>query len=138
MNWHLFVEFMLITIVLIVVPGPIVTLLIATGATRGVAAAMTTVVGTSIGNAVLLACIALGLGWVLKHALLLFELLRWAGVAYLIWLGVRLWRGASAPRQVHNKQVHFWRGLAVAMSNPKTIAFFTAFMPQFVDPAQPV
>jgi len=138
MNWHLFAGFLLITVVLILTPGPIVTLVISTGATRGVRAALVTVAGTSLGNATLLTAIALGLNWVLSHAAYLFEALRWAGVAYLIWLGVRAWRGASrahpAPAGV---QVHFWRGFLVALSNPKTLAFFTAFLPQFVDPAHP-
>jgi threonine/homoserine/homoserine lactone efflux protein len=138
MNWHLFSGFFLITLVLILAPGPIVTLVISTGATRGVRAALVTVAGTSLGNALLLAAIATGLSWVLAHAAYLFELLRWIGAAYLIWLGVRAWRSAGrAPPLLAGNQVHFWRGLLVALSNPKTLAFFTAFLPQFVDPARP-
>src|SRR5215472_6417223 len=138
MNWHLFAGFLLITVVLLLTPGPIVTLVISTGATRGVRAGLVTVAGTSTGNAVLLAAIALGLSWVLGHAVYLFELLRWAGAAYLIWLGVRAWRNAGRPRQLTlGNQVHFWRGFLVALSNPKTLAFFTAFLPQFVDPTRP-
>jgi len=139
MNWELFGGFLLITIVLILVPGPIVTLVISTGATRGVRAAMVTVAGTSSGNAALLTAIALGLNWVLGHAVYLFELLRWAGALYLIWLGVRAWRGAGRPLPaLARDHVHFWRGFLVAVSNPKTLAFFTAFLPQFVDPRLPV
>ena len=138
MNWHLFVGFLLITIVLLLTPGPIVTLVISTAATRGVRAGLVTVAGTSTGNAVLLAAIALGLNWVLGHAVYLFEQLRWAGAAYLIWLGVRAWRRAGRPRQLTSgNHVHFWQGFLVALSNPKTLAFFTAFLPQFVDPARP-
>ena len=138
MNWHLFVGFLLITIVLLLTPGPIVTLVISTAATRGVRAGLVTVAGTSTGNAVLLAAIALSLNWVLGHAVYLFELLRWAGAAYLIWLGVRAWRRAGRPRQLTSgNHVHFWQGFLVALSNPKTLAFFTAFLPQFVDPARP-
>ena len=97
-----------------------------------------TVAGTSSGNAVLLALIALGLGWILAHALSWFDLLRFAGAAYLIWLGIQAWRGAGrgAPAPP-NERVYFWRGIVVALSNPKTIAFFTAFLPQFVDPSLP-
>ncbi len=138
MNWELFTGFLLITVVLILTPGPIVTLVISTGATRGVRAALVTVGGTSLGNAALLVLIAVGLDWVLRHAAPLFELLRWVGVAYLLWLGVRAWRSAAAgqPRPPGDP-VHFWRGFLVALSNPKTIAFFTAFLPQFVDPTRP-
>jgi homoserine/homoserine lactone efflux protein len=137
-NWHLFAGFVLITVVLLLTPDPIVTLVISTAATRGVRAGLVTVAGTSIGNAVLLAAIALGLNWVLGHAVYLFEILRWAGAAYLIWLGVRAWRSARRPPHLTTgNQVHFWRGFLVALSNPKTLAFFTAFLPQFVDPARP-
>ena len=138
MNLHLFAGFLLITVVLLLTPGPIVTLVISTGATRGVRAALVTVAGTSTGNAVLLAAIALGLSWVLGHAVYLFELLRWAGAAYLIWLGVRAWRNAGRPHPLTTgNHVHFWRGFLVALSNPKTLVFFTAFLPQFVDPTRP-
>ena len=95
MNIELFTAFLLITVVLIIVPGPIVTLVISTGATRGVRAALTTVAGTTLGNALLLAAIALGLNWVHAHADLLFTALRWTGAAYLIWLGVQAWRHAG-------------------------------------------
>ena len=140
MNYHLFTAFLLITIVLFLTPGPIVTLIIATAARSGTRAALLTVAGASTGNAVLLALIAFGLGWVLRTSAELFEIMRWAGAAYLIWLGIQAWRNARvataiAPPAAH---VHARRGFLVAMTNPKTIAFFTAFLPQFVDPTLPV
>jgi homoserine/homoserine lactone efflux protein len=138
MNWQLFAGFLLITLVLLLVPGPIVTLVVSTGATRGTRAALITVAGTSTGNAVLLSAIALGLDWVLRHAVYLFELLRWGGVVYLLWLGVRTWRSAGRAPAPVGSQVHFWRGFLVALSNPKTIAFFSAFLPQFLDARFPV
>jgi threonine/homoserine/homoserine lactone efflux protein len=138
MNWHLFTAFLLLTLVLVLIPGPIVTLVIATGATRGVRAALATVAGTSIGNAVLLAAIALGLGFVLNNAVYLFDILRLVGAAYLIWLGIRAWRGGGDSKgPAPGDRVHFRRGLVVALFNPKTIAFFTAFLPQFIDPGLP-
>src|SRR5258708_24778517 len=138
MNWELFAAFLLITIVLVLTPGPIVTLVIATGASKGMRAGLVTVAGTSTGNAVLLAAIAFGLSWILSNAVYVFEILRWLGAAYLIWLGVLAWRsaGAAAP-EAPRPQAPFRRGLLVALTNPKTIAFFTAFLPQFVDPGLP-
>ena len=138
MNWHLFAEFLAMTIVLLLAPGPIVTLVISTAATRGLRAGLVTVAGTSTGNALLIAAIALGLGWVLAHAVYLFEALRWIGAAYLVWLGVQAWRHAGAPAPpVAGDHVHFRRGMMVALANPKTIAFFSAFLPQFLDPSLP-
>jgi homoserine/homoserine lactone efflux protein len=139
MNWHLFSAFLLIAVVLFLTPGPIVTLVVTTAARSGVRAALLTVAGGVIGNAALLACIAFGLSWILKTSAELFEYLRWIGAVYLIWLGIQAWRHAGnaavlAPRG----HVHAWRGFIVALTNPKTIAFFTAFLPQFIDPALPV
>lgn len=139
MNWELFAAFLLITLVLVLTPGPIVTLVIATGASQGIRAALVTVAGTTIGNAVLITAIALGLNFIIKNAAYLFEVMRWTGAAYLIWLGIQAWRGAAkaAVLEPPRGHVHFVRGFLVAISNPKTIAFFTAFLPQFVDPALP-
>jgi homoserine/homoserine lactone efflux protein len=139
MNIELFTAFLLITTVLIVTPGPIVTLVISTGVTQGPRAALTTVAGTTFGNAVLLSAIALGLNWVHAHADLLFNALRLTGAAYLIWLGVQAWRhaGEQSERLTHTGRARFVRGLLVALSNPKTIVFFTAFLPQFLDPRLP-
>jgi homoserine/homoserine lactone efflux protein len=137
MNWSLFAGFLAITLILILTPGPVVTLVISTAATKGVRAGLITVAGTSTGNAVLLIAIALGLNWVLSHAVYVFELLRWTGAAYLIWLGIQAWRHAGQERSVSTgRHVQFFRGFLVALSNPKTIAFFTAFLPQFVDPTR--
>jgi threonine/homoserine/homoserine lactone efflux protein len=139
MNPDLFLAFLLMTVVLIVTPGPVVTLVIATGATDGVRAALTAVLGTTLGNALLIGAVAFGLNIVLASSALLFDLVRYAGAAYLVWLGIQLWRkagrnGTPAPA---GRGLHFSRGFLVALSNPKTAAFFTAFLPQFVDPALP-
>jgi threonine/homoserine/homoserine lactone efflux protein len=139
MNLELFTAFVLITIVLIITPGPIVTLIISTGVMQGRRAALVTVAGTTLGNAVLLAAIAFGLGWVHAHADLLFEALRWTGAAYLVWLGVQAWRhaGEGGQKLMESGRTRFARGILVALSNPKTIVFFTAFLPQFLDPKLP-
>ena len=124
MNIELFTAFLLITIVLIITPGPIVTLIISTGVLQGRRAALTTAAGATLGNAVLLAGIASALGWVHAHADLLFEALRWTGAAYLIWLGVQAWRhaGEGDARLTETGPARFARGILVALANPKTIA----------------
>jgi threonine/homoserine/homoserine lactone efflux protein len=140
MNWHLFSAFLLITVVLFLTPGPIVTLVVTTGARSGVRAALTTVFGSTVGNGALLACIAFGLSWILKTSAEIFDVLRWIGAAYLVWLGIQAWRraGAASKTIAPGGHVHAWRGFIVAITNPKTNAFFTAFLPQFIDPALPV
>lgn len=140
MNYQLFTAFLLITVVLFLTPGPIVTLIVATGARAGTRAALLTVAGASAGNAVLVGGIAVGLGWILKTSADVFEMLRFVGAAYLIWLGIQAWRhaGATGPAVAPAAHVHARRGFVVALTNPKTIAFFTAFLPQFVDPSLPV
>jgi homoserine/homoserine lactone efflux protein len=138
MNWELFTAFLLITLVLMLIPGPIVTLVVATSARQGLRAGLVTVAGTSCGSAAVLTVIALGLSWILGHALVWFEMLRWVGAAYLVWLGIQAWRGAGRGEPAPpDDRIHFGRGFLVALSNPKTIAFFTAFLPQFVDPGLP-
>ncbi len=140
MNLELFTAFLLITVVLFLTPGPIVTLILATGARQGTRAALSTVAGASAGNAVLLAGIAFGLSWILKASSDVFEVLRWVGAAYLIWLGIQAWRHAGGKSETvrPGAHVHAWRGFIVALTNPKTIAFFTAFLPQFIDATLPV
>ncbi len=140
MNYQLFSAFLLITVVLFLTPGPIVTLIIATGARQGTRAALLTVAGATTGNAVLVGCIAVGLGWILKTSAEIFDYLRWIGAAYLVFLGVQAWRHAGAPTAALAPagHVYAWRGFIVALTNPKTIAFFTAFLPQFLDSTLPV
>ena len=140
MNWHLFFAFLAITVVLFLTPGPIVTLIVATGARQGTRAALLTVAGASTGNALLLALIAFGLGWILKTSAEVFDYLRWVGAAYLVWLGIQAWRHAGEASETVAPAAHVnaWRGFVVAMTNPKSIAFFTAFLPQFLDPTLPV
>jgi threonine/homoserine/homoserine lactone efflux protein len=141
MNWQLFSAFLVITVLLFLTPGPIVTLILSTGARSGTRAALLIVAGASTGTSVLLACIAFGLGWILKTSAEIFDILRWVGAAYLIWLGIEAWRHAGAATGVVTRpaaHVHARRGFFVALTNPKTIAFFTAFLPQFIDPTLPV
>ncbi len=139
MNYQLFSAFLLLTVILVLTPGPIVTLVLATSATRGVRAGLITVAGSTLGNALLITGIALGLSLVIEHAAVIFEWLRWIGAAYLIWLGIQSWRhaGAGAAVAPPRGHVYFRRGFLAAITNPKTIAFFTAFLPQFIDPSLP-
>ena len=107
------------------------TLVIVTGAREGTRAALTAVVGTTLGNAVLLAAIAFGLSWVVRNAVMLFEVLRWIGAAYLIWLGIQAWRHAgetgptAAPPSGH---LHVWRGFCGCAIQPEKHRVFHRFL----------
>ncbi|HEV2271746.1 MAG TPA: LysE family translocator [Steroidobacteraceae bacterium] len=149
MNLHLFAAFCLAVAILVVLPGPIVTLVIANSLRHGRQVGLATVAGASIGNAILLAATAVGL--VTFFALLseVFEIIRWAGAAYLIWLGIKAWRThegtqettaaagsvRSAPRPTRTVVL---QGFLIAITNPKAILFYIAFLPQFLDPHLPV
>ncbi len=112
MNYHLFSAFLLITVVLFLTPGPIVTLIIATARDSGTRAALLTVAGATTGNALLVACIAIGLGWILKTSAEIFDYLRWIGAAYLIWLGIQAWRHAGATAEAAPPGGHVTPGVA--------------------------
>jgi homoserine/homoserine lactone efflux protein len=85
-----------------------------------------------------------GVGALLSASAIAFTILKWAGVAYLIWLGVRAWRSDALPVTEAPETATFsWRPLmmrefTVAITNPKAVLLFTAFLPQFVVPAQPM
>jgi threonine/homoserine/homoserine lactone efflux protein len=130
--------------VLILMPGPIVTLVVAQSLRHGTGTGLATVAGSSLGNAMLVAAGALGLSTAFVLLADLFELIRWLGAAYLIYLGLREWRArggtldeaeAGARR---TKTAVFWQGIVVAITNPKTILFYAAFFPQFIDPGAPL
>ena len=100
MNLHLFLAYCLAVAILVLIPGPVVTLVVANSLSHGSRSGLATVAGASIGNAILLGATAVGL--VAFFALLseIFEVVRWAGALYLIWLGVRAWRANGDRKSV--------------------------------------
>jgi len=125
--------------VLIAVPGPNVACILSAATRHGARAGLLTVAGTSTGMLVQLVVAGAGVGLVASLAGAL-EWLRWAGAAYLIFLGVREWRRAGhvPDARMPPGANLFGRGLLVAVANPKTLLFYAAFLPQFVDPAGPL
>jgi threonine/homoserine/homoserine lactone efflux protein len=138
MSLDLYLGFVAATVVVILVPGPNVTLLVATSLTYGPRRALTTLAGTSGAIALQLLVVALGMSSLIMVLASWFEWLRWLGVAYLLYLGVQRWRAAplaldDAPRSVAVGRL-FWQGVLVSATNPKTLLFYAAFFPQFIDP----
>jgi homoserine/homoserine lactone efflux protein len=159
LNPDLFFAFVAATTALILLPGPIVTLVIANAIAHGTRTGLATVAGASTGNAALVAAGALGLTAIVAVLSDIFEYLRWIGVAYLVWLGLRAWRealrrrsgdaphpagdadgvGAAAGfRAAPRARGVFLQAVLVAITNPKTILFYAAFFPQFIDAGRPI
>ena len=133
--------FAALSFLLIVIPGPSVLFVIGRALAQGRRAALTTVVGNTLGAYLLVVAVAFGIGSVVERSVLVFTVLKLAGAAYLVYLGVKAWRERGSLRAAfaggevpaHSGLRTFWEGFAVGVTNPKTIVFFAAVLPQFVD-----
>lgn len=139
MSVELYVAFVLASALLIAIPGPNVALIVGTSIAHGRAAGLVTVAGTSAAMVPLLALTVLGLQALLEATAGVFEWLRWIGVAYLVWLGVRTWRSMpttlSPEARPPSARRVFAQAALVSFTNPKTLLFYAAFFPQFINPA---
>lgn len=121
------------TVILVAIPGPNVALIVSNSLRFGFPAGASTVFGTTLGVALQLAVIVAGTVALLEFAAAALAWIRWVGVAYLVWLGIRTWRlPATDLASVEPRRAVFWRGCAIAAINPKTLLFAAAFLPQFV------
>jgi threonine/homoserine/homoserine lactone efflux protein len=131
--------FVLASLVLAATPGPGVLYIVTQTLAHGRRAGLASVAGVALGNACNALGAALGLGVLLTLWPAAFTVLKWAGAAYLVWLGVQALRTlpATHPQAVPQRAAQrLWRdGFWVALLNPKTALFFAAFLPQFI-PAQ--
>lgn len=136
---HLF-AFVLTAFALIVVPGPSVLFVVSRAVALGRKAGMATVVGNAAGESTQVMAVALGIGSLVEQSVAAFTIIKLAGAAYLIFLGIQavgrrtslsnvleVREGARATRGILRQ------GFAVGVSNPKSIVFFAAVLPQFVD-----
>lgn len=129
--------FVLASVVLLVVPGPAVLYIVARSIDQGRAAGIVSVLGVTVGSAVHIVAAALGLSAILVQSATAFSLVKYAGAAYLIVLGIRKLRertvvvDIAAPRRTRHAVI-FRQGVVVNILNPKTALFFFAFLPQFV------
>ncbi len=141
MSPALYLAFVAATTALMLIPGPNVALIVANSLRYGAFGGLITVMGTSGAMVVQLAVASLGVTALVGPLGQTFDVLRWIGVAYLAVLGVRAWRAPaetlSAP-QPAPPGTTFGRGFLVSLTNPKTLAFYGAFLPQFLDPHAPL
>lgn len=121
-------------------PGPNGLLALTHGAIYGTRKTIATIVGGSVGFATVIGLSLFGIGALLAASAQLLIVMKFVGGAYLIWLGIQVWRSpaigetkAAIPKDV-SKFLLFRQGLLAALTNPKGILFFVAFLPQFIDP----
>jgi threonine/homoserine/homoserine lactone efflux protein len=142
MTLETWLAFVAASAVLLVLPGPTVTLVVSYALGVGRRAAWATVAGVALGDFTAMTLSLLGLGAVLAASAALFSGLKWLGAAYLVYLGVRLWRAAPAvdalaAAEARPDRAILGHAFAVTALNPKSILFFVAFVPQFVSPQAP-
>jgi threonine/homoserine/homoserine lactone efflux protein len=144
LSLEIWIAFSLASAALLAVPGPTVLLVVSYALGRGRASALATVPGVALGDFTAMTVSLLGAGAILAASTTLFTALKLAGALYLVWLGIHLWRagaslGEMSPRApLAGRPRMFWNAYVVTALNPKSVVFFVAFVPQFVDPTEPL
>ena len=143
MSIETWLAFVAASAVLLVVPGPTVLLVLSYALGQGWRVALPVAVGVALGDFCAMTASMLGLGAVLAASAVLFTALKWVGAAYLVWLGVKLWRAGGtfdAPPRTDRRSAAAMLGHAwlVTLLNPKALTFFIAFLPQFLDADRPL
>lgn len=144
MSFELWLAFALASATLLAIPGPTVMLVMSYAMAGGRRTGLATVPGVTLGDFTAMTVSLAGAGAVLAASATLFTVLKLAGAAYLVWLGIQLWRsgvpgdalGAATPMK--GQGAMFWSAYIVTALNPKGIVFFVAFVPQFVVTDRPL
>ena len=133
----------LVTTTFLLIPGPTIILVISYSLLRGRQAVIALVLGVGLGDLTAMSLSFLGVGVLLQTVATAFYLIKWLGAAYLIWLGVKMWCSASEFTDLDKKtRSNAWREIfssayITTALNPKSIVFFLAFIPQFIEPELP-
>ena len=144
MSIELWLAFAAASAVVLAIPGPTILLVVSYALGQGRRSASATVAGVALGDFTAMTASLLGLGMVLLASATLFSVLKWIGAAYLVYLGIKLWRspadeGMDAEAQPRVRSLRmFLHAYAVTALNPKSIVFFVAFLPHFLDAARPL
>lgn len=144
MSFDLWLTFVAASTALLLIPGPTVLLVLSYALSKGRSVALASAAGVALGDLIAMSASLAGLGALVLASATLFSALKWIGAAYLIWLGVKLIRSAPSGRlelpesnDITARNV-FGHAAAVTALNPKSIAFFIAFVPQFIAPSSPL
>jgi threonine/homoserine/homoserine lactone efflux protein len=148
MSLEHWLAFVAASAILLAIPGPTILLVISYALSHGRKVATATVAGVALGDFTAMTASMLGLGALLATSATLFTVLKWVGAAYLIYLGIKLWRAPVADRAaaaIDDAEAPATRPFrvllhtyAVTALNPKSIVFFVAFLPQFLDLTKPL
>jgi threonine/homoserine/homoserine lactone efflux protein len=143
MPFELWLTFVAATFALLMIPGPTVLLVLSYALSKGRSVAVASAAGVALGDFVAMTASLLGLGALVLASATLFTILKWVGAAYLIWLGIKLIRSAPSeglqlPAGDITSAGVFKHTAAVTALNPKSIAFFIAFVPQFITADAPL
>ena len=143
MTLELYSAYVVATLIVLAIPGPTIMLVVSYALTQGRKSAFASVMGVGLGDATAATASLLGLGAILAASATAFTVLKWVGAAYLVWLGIRMWRSrpagfgpAEAP-EIPPRKI-FAHAYVVTTLNPKGIVFFMAFLPHFIAPQAPV
>ncbi|MCO5091147.1 LysE family translocator [Bosea sp. (in: a-proteobacteria)] len=139
MTFEAWAAFTAATAVLLVIPGPTILLVISYALGQGWRAAFPIAIGVALGDFTAMTLSMLGVGALLATSATVFTALKWLGAAYLVWLGIKLFRaGGRLDAEPRKDAAPAWKMLGhawlVTALNPKSITFFVAFLPQFLDP----
>ncbi len=145
MSFDHWLAFVAASAVMLAIPGPTILLVVSYALGHGRRATAATVTGVALGDFTAMTASMLGLGALLATSASLFTVLKWIGAAYLVWLGLKLWRapvgtlGADAAEESGTSPLRiFLHAWMVTALNPKSLVFFVAFVPQFLVASEPL
>ncbi|MGR3636979.1 MAG: LysE family translocator [Shimia sp.] len=145
MSLDLWLTFVAASTALLLIPGPTILLVLSYALTQGRTVAVATAAGVALGDLIAMTASLLGLGAIVLASATAFTVLKWVGAIYLIWLGIKMLRSANqatlgdlATAGSMPARGVFTHAAAVTALNPKSIGFFIAFVPQFIQPTQPL
>jgi len=139
-NW---LAYTFVTATFLLIPGPTILLVISYSLISGRQVVFALLLGVGLGDIVAMILSFIGVGLLLQTVAIAFQFLKWIGAAYLIWLGIRMWRSASESMELSaitdNKVWHaiMANAFVITALNPKSIVFFLAFLPQFINSEKP-
>lgn len=143
MTFEIWLAYLVTVLAFMVTPGPSHLLMLSNSMTHGFRRSLATAAGDLTANALQMTAAGLGLAAILVASQNALAVVKWAGVAYLLWMGLRMWRNArhaeskASPAPSASLRTLWGQGFLTSAANPKAVVFFAALFPQFIDPSAP-